>query len=440
MSLTEEQQRIIKAKDKYMMVIAGAGCGKTFTILKRVEYLINELNVNKESILIISFTNNTVNDIKKKIKDVDVLTFHKLAIKLLGSKVNKLITDYDLKYYLNEYFLHNLTKHQRKYLKYYLDSNDYQYFIKRMISLINIYKANNGNLYQLSLIYLDNIFNKKERYFIKLFYAFLKFYTQELNSFNGYDFNDLIIKASSSKNKLCYQYIIVDEFQDTSLIRLNLLKKLVNDNNASLMVVGDDYQSIYQFSGSNLNIFLDFNHEFNAKTYYLTKTFRNSYELVNVAGLFIMKNRLQIKKSMLSDKHLRKPIIIYYFQDLKNSVNKIITNYDDYMILGRNHEDNLDFNNFYTVHASKGLESEVVIIINNQDSYLGFPNKINNDKIASYLINFNEINYAEERRLFYVALTRSKNEVYLMVKHHEESIFIKELIKDYHDYIVFKEE
>ena len=440
MNLTDEQLKIIKAKDKYMMVIAGAGCGKTFTILKRVEYLIKKLKVNKKDILIISFTNNTVNDIKKKIEGVDVLTFHKLAIKLLGNQVNKLINDYDLKYYLNEYFLHNLNKKQKRYLNFYIDGSDYSYFIKRMISLINIYKANNGNVYLLSLIYLNNLFNKKERYFIKLFYAFLKFYEHELNSFNGYDFNDLIIKASSSKNKLYYKYIIVDEFQDTSKIRLKLLKKIVNDNKAGLMVVGDDYQSIYQFSGSNLNIFLDFNKEFNAKTYYLTKTFRNSYELVNIAGLFIMKNKLQIKKQMLSDKHLDKPIIIYYYKDLRKSVNIIISNFNEYMILGRNNSDNLDFNNFYTVHASKGLESEVVIIINNQDSYLGFPNKTNNDKIASYLINFKEMNYAEERRLFYVALTRSKNEVYLMVKHHEESVFIKELINDYREFIKFLEE
>ena len=440
--LTQEQEEIIKTDAKYSLVIAGAGCGKTYTIIKRVEYLI-KMGVDPNKILIISFTNNTVNDLLRKINNVYIMTFHKLAISILKQDIKQIITDYDLNYYVKEFFKYNLTKKLKKYLKYYLDYDDsnMDYFYKRIISLINIYKANDGSTIKLISIYIKLYLNKKERYFLVLFYAFLSFYKYELKSYGGFDFNDLIIAAGKSRNKLLFDYVIVDEFQDTSLIRLKLLNKIVKDNDASLMCVGDDYQSIYQFSGSNLNIFVNFKAFYpQLKTYYLTKTFRNSQELVKVMGLFVMKNPLQLSKKMISNKSLIKPIKIIYYRDLFKTINRLLLKYPDVMILGRNKKDDIGFGNFFTVHASKGLESENVIIINNRNDYLGFPNQIINDKISTNLINFKEIKYAEERRLFYVALTRTKNYVFLLVRHDEESIFIKELIKDYYQDIEIMEE
>ena len=440
--LTQEQEDIIKTDAKYSLVIAGAGCGKTYTIIKRVEYLI-KMGVDPNKILIISFTNNTVNDLLKKINNVYIMTFHKLAISILKQDIKQIITDYDLNYYVKEFFKYNLTKKLKKYLNYYLDydAGNLDQFYKRIISLINIYKANDGSTIKLISIYIKLYFNKKERYFLVLFYAFLCFYKYELKSYGGFDFNDLIIAAGKSRNKLLFDYVIVDEFQDTSLIRLKLLNKIVKDNDASLMCVGDDYQSIYQFSGSNLNIFVNFKTFYpQLKTYYLTKTFRNSQELVKVMGLFVMKNPLQLSKKMVSNKSLIKPIKIIYYRDLFKTINRLLLKYSDVMILGRNKKDNIGFSNFFTVHASKGLESENVIIINNRNDYLGFPNQIINDKISTNLINFKEIKYAEERRLFYVALTRTKNYVFLLVRHDEESIFIKELIKDYYQDIEIMEE
>ena len=439
MNPTSEQLAIIKATNKYSLVIAGAGCGKSATIIKRIEYLVNALHVNKKDILVISFTNNTVNDIKQKLSDIDIVTFHKLALMILDNDVKGLFSDNDLNYYLNEFFKYNLNKYQKRLLNYYLD-NDYsklEYFYMRIKSILNIYKANDGNVLKLLNIYLKNYFNKKERYFIKLFYAFLVSYQAELSSRGLYDFNDLIIKASVSDNKVSYKYVIVDEFQDTSLIRMKLLNKVVKDNDASLLCVGDDYQSIYQFSGSNLKIFLNLKTYYpSLKTYYLTKTFRNSQELVNIAGLFIQKNPLQIKKMMKSDKHLKKPIVIIYNHD----INKLINELDYPMVLGRNNGDNNSYPNFYTVHSSKGLESDNVILINNKDDYLGFPNQIINDRITTDLININEIKYAEERRLFYVALTRTRNKVYLLIDRDHQSCFVKELLKEYSDYIEIRKE
>ncbi len=440
--LTSEQEAIVKTNAKYALVIAGAGCGKTYTIIKRVEYLIDR-GVKPNRILIISFTNNTVNDLSAKINNVKIMTFHKLAMQVLKKDIKQLITDYDLNYYIKEFFNYNLSKKLKSYLNFYLDydNNNLEYFYKRIASLINIYKANDGNVIKLGIIYLKMYLNKQERYFLTLFYAFLIFYQEELKSYGAFDFNDLIIAASKSNNKVSFDYIIVDEFQDTSLIRMKLLNKIVKDNNASLMGVGDDYQSIYQFSGSNLSLFINLKNFYpELKTYYLTTTFRNSKELVNVMGLFIMKNPLQLPKRMNAIKFLTKPIKIIYYHDLYKTINQLLIKYPNVMILGRNQNDNLNFSNYYTVHASKGLESDNVIVINNRNDYLGFPNQIINDKISTNLINFKEIKYAEERRLLYVALTRTKNYVFLLVRHGEESIFIKELINDYYQDIEIMEE
>lgn len=441
MNPTDEQLKIIQSTNKYSLVIAGAGCGKSATIIKRVLHLINEMQISPKDILIISFTNNTVLDLKHKLPNIEIVTFHKLALMILKKEVKQVFTDYELNYYLHEFFEYNLNRYQHKLLSYYLDGDNKNNFYLRVKSLLNIYKANDGNIFKLMPIYLKNYFNKKERCFLKLFYAFLNSYQAELNSCGAYDFNDLIIKAALSPNKLKYKYIIVDEFQDTSLIRMKLLNKVVKDNNASLLCVGDDYQSIYQFSGSNLKVFLDLKKYYpSLKTYYLTKTFRNSLELVQVAGLFIQKNPLQIIKEMHSDKHLKQPIVIVYYQDMSKVINKLINELIDPMILGRNNIDNNNYPNFYTVHMSKGLESDNVIIINNNDDYLGFPNQIINDRITTDLININEIKYAEERRLFYVALTRTKNKVYLLVNQNSISIFVKELLKDYADCIEIRKE
>lgn len=437
--VTEEQEEIINSLDKYMLVIAGAGCGKSTTIVKRINELVTKGLYTKKDFLVISFTNATVNDLKEKLPGIDVVTFHKLALKVLGNDVKKIVNDNDLNYYVKEFFLYNLNKKYKRILNRYLnnDKNNLIYFYQRIISVLNIYKANKGNVIKLIKYYYLNIFNQRERDFIRLFYLFLKFYQEELDSYGGYDFNDLIIKASRSKNTIKYKYVIVDEFQDTSLIRLELLNKIVKDNNSSLMVVGDDYQSIYQFSGSNLNIFLNLkNYYSNIKTYYLTETFRNSQELIDVSTRFVLKNKLQLKKIMKSKKHIKRPIKMIYYDDYEKIISELKNKLDsDTMYLGRNKADNRDLDNFYTVHASKGLEASRVVILNNYDGILGFPNQIINDRISKYLINFKELSYGEERRLLYVALTRTKNEVYLLVPINNKSRFIKELERDYPEYI-----
>lgn len=227
------------------------------------------------------------------------------------------------------------------------------------------------------------------------------------------------------------------------------------------MVVGDDWQCIYSFASSNINLFTQFE-KYIGKTEVLkiTNTYRNSQELINIAGKFVLKNKNQIKKNLKSNKHINKPlkIITYKGNNLVKSLIEALeylqNKYDNeknILLLGRYTFDKdkiIDNDNikeisnriiyvknpklkieFMTIHASKGLGYDNVILINLENKTLGFPSKIITDPILETVITKEEYKYAEERRLFYVALTRTKNEVILLVPKHNQSIFVKEIKK-----------
>lgn len=426
-----------------ILLIAGAGAGKTFTIVQKIKYLIENNYANPKEILVLSFTNKSVNDLKKKItSNVNITTFHKLAIEILDlNKINyNLVNDKYLNYIINEFFQSlNNDEYKKEILNYFKESNYFKFlnnykfnsFQKLITNLIKLYKTNNYTKDNFKALFKINNFLAKYTYIIFCIYE------TELASNISLDFDDLIIKATQIVNKTTkYKYIIVDEFQDTSLIRFKLIKKIKDINNATLFCVGDDYQSIYHFSGCNINLFLDFNKLIpNSKILKLKYTYRNSQELINISTKFIMKNNRQIRKSLISNKHLDKPIeYIYYINPYKTFLklyNKLSN--QNLLVLGRNNFDIKKFshkkiNEYLTIHASKGLEAENVIIINLTNDLYGLPNKLKNSKLIEEL-HPSDISYlyAEERRLFYVALTRSKNKVYLLVPLFKKSQFIKEL-------------
>ena len=431
-----------------ILLIAGAGAGKTFTITQKIIYLIENKIYAPEEILIISFTNKSVADLQKKINyNCSILTFHKLAIQILRDyNINfNLVNDTYLEFLTNEFFhsldAPKLIKEILLYFKEYdyqkfLKTYKYQEFKKLLITILKIYKTNGCTKDDFQRIYPKNNFLSKYFYIIKTIYE------QELVSTHSYDFDDLIIKATEVLNSFYrYKYIIVDEFQDTSTIRFNLVNKLRIINNAFLFVVGDDYQSIYHFSGCNINLFLDFPKLIpNSHVLKLKYTYRNSQELIDIAAKFIMKNKKQITKDLISNKHIEKPIEFVYYINPKKVFKKLYEKVKDInrdvLVLGRNNKDIYEFCsdtkniNYLTVHSAKGLEAENVILINMTDRIYGFPNQIQNNILLEELHpSDKEILFAEERRLFYVALTRTKNKIYIMVPLFGKSIFIKELKK-----------
>ena len=314
---------------------------------------------------------------------------------------------------------------------------------------------------------------KKQLKFISKIY---NYYQHEIHYNYEIDFQDMINYAyrgmEKVKNKykyLTYDYLIIDEYQDISKQRYNFAKRLSDLFNAKIVAVGDDWQSIFAFSGSDVELFTKFYDLMGyAEIIKITKTYRNSQELIDVAGDFVSKNTLQFQKRLLSDKHMRHPIEIVYYDEDSTNYNKayalehiIASIYNNnpnnkILLLGRYKDDIEEFIDsglfkygkhdqiickkynayieFLTVHASKGLGYDQVILLNAKNALRGFPSQIKDEEIIKIL---NEekvevVEYPEERRLFYVAITRTKNKLYILCPYefNKRSDFIKE-ITDY---------
>ena len=481
--LDKYQMDVVLDNSDNLLVVAGAGSGKTLTIVGKIKYLIEQEKVLPNEILCLSFTNDCVNSLKQKLinYNADIITFHKLGLSILKDRNNYKIAANDYLDYISLEFFNGLIFSEKKFMKYVLNYFGYKFFLKKntekkyisflknnkekvisfknlIVKFLKLFKTNN---YTISDFLKFKYKNKKERIFLIIVINIYLIYASELNGSCLIDFDDMLIKARDiveingvSKK---YKYIIIDEYQDTSYIRYLLIKSIIRYTNAKLIAVGDDFQSIYRFSGCDLNIFINFGNYFNNyKIIKLKNTYRNSQQLINIAGSFVMKNKLQIKKELFSEKTNNKPIKICYTKNLKKIINRIDSNI---MIISRNNKDIYNYIDselcfymdnvlvykndmskvirFYTVHRSKGLEEENVIVLNVINDDLGFPNKIEDSKTLRFVSIKNNYLFDEERRLFYVALTRTKNNVYLLTQKNNESIFIKEIIRDYEKYIEF---
>lgn len=463
-SLDNEQINAIKSKSKYTMIIAGAGSGKTLTMVGKIEYLLKIKNIKEEEILCISFTNETVNSLKEKIKykNIDVYTFHKLAMQVLIKKdIDFLICDDNflnetIDKFFKQSFIKTLKKSIRKIFKItknISNSSNYTNIKNTIKRFINLYSANNMNKNEFKKLFVNN----KDYSLLYIIYAALNYYEKEKELNNYYDFDDLIkiaTKICLQEKIFSYKEIIIDEFQDTSLLRLDFIKAIMKFTNANLTVVGDDFQSIYRFSGCDLDIFLNFQENFpNTNICKIQNTYRNSEQLIKIAGNFVMKNEKQIKKNLHSCKTLNKPIKLIYYFNRYNALIKLLKKIpsNEILILGRNNFDIYKFvpkekitwleNNYFkidnldvklrylTIHRSKGLESDNVILINLENNEYGFPSKKKNNKLISKIEKQDVFLFEEERRLMYVALTRTKNYCYLLVPYVNSSIFVKEIKK-----------
>ena len=427
--------------------MAGAGSGKSLTMIGKIKYLIEYEKIKPNEILCITFTNAAAKSLEDKINNyynygIKVYTFHKLSLNIINNKVN-IANDNLLNYIVDEYFYILDKKFKIKVKKilglidypysYILKSKELYSFKRLIMTFINLFKTNNYNLdYFLKI--------KKDRNIIRIIIDIYLLYEEELKSTNSLDFNDMIVEATNKvKDKYIsnIKYIIIDEYQDTSYIRYLLIREIINKTGAKIICVGDDYQSIYRFTGCNLNMFINFKKYFkHSKILKISNTYRNSQELINIAGKFIQKNKRQIYKKLKSNKHIEKPIKIMYGNNLDKLINRVKEK--RILILGRNNFDIDKYNyikkdsiKYMTIHKSKGLEEDAVIIINLKDDILGIPNKIKDNKILNYVNKYKcEYPHDEERRLFYVALTRTRGNIYLLVDKNNPSMFVKELVRN----------
>lgn len=450
-----EQIKAIYSNELFNLVVAGAGSGKTSLIVGKINYLIEKEHLLPNEIICLAFTNEACSNLKSRLKyNVNVLTFHKLSLSILNNKYR--INNNCLSYVIDEYFSGIVIDHKhciKKLIKLIgkSDYKKYQYYLS--IGLFDNIKKVIGKFIKLFIVegynYIDFLKIKRYKNLMAIIFDIYYLYMEEMEANGEIDLNTLIIKATNNvKNvNLGYKYIIIDEFQDISKVRLNLIYSIIDYTGAKLLAVGDDYQSIYGFSGTNLKYYIKLcNTKYQSKVIKLQNNYRCCKEIVYISNKFISKNKKQIKKNIRGLFSIALPIVI--IKEKNNILEKLLIHLSSInssiLILGRNNNDinnyidkkqleliSKQYNNkieYKTVHSAKGLEADCVIIINLKDSKLGFPSQLREHDLINYVFPKEKYPYAEERRLFYVAMTRSKGKVYLL-QSEKPSVFFKEIKK-----------
>ena len=334
-------------------------------------------------------------------------------------------------------------------------------FIRLVVTFVTLIKSSCKSVDEV-LRQTKNAGDERSTFIIKnIFQPVYKRYIEELANINQIDFTDAILQATDicrSSHPVKYDYIIVDEFQDISVDRYNFLKVLREGNPpAKLYCVGDDWQSIYRFSGSDMALFNQFSDYFGqTEINKIETTYRFGQPLVSLSSQFIQRNEAQIKKNI----HPFNPQVKtelqfcdYERRDYCNVIGQLVASIPldkSVFLLGRYSFDDyyLSFmykfvkegNRFFyiigdrkieflTVHKSKGLEADYVIILQcNKDTY-GFPSLVSDDPVLNYVLTkSDQYPYGEERRLFYVAITRAKVKTYILYDRRFPSVFVDEFL------------
>jgi len=310
--------------------------------------------------------------------------------------------------------------------------------------------------------------HQRAQAFIKIFEPIYRKYEGWLAKHEQIDFHDMILRATEHVEKGLYvsphDYILVDEFQDISPDRARLLKAILDrSSTAQLFAVGDDWQSIYRFAGSDIAVMREFTERFGvSERVDLTTTFRCAEGVASAATKFILRNPAQLHKdvcatfkyggpainiglSMSSDSNLLVETLNAISADAAKAGGRASV-----LLLGRYRHSkpkelarvgklhpNLDLS-YVTVHRSKGLEADYVIVVGLSSGKYGFPTEITDDPLLDLVLATPEGHpNAEERRLFYVAMTRAKRRIFLLCEDRGPSPFIKELLEDGYDVSVF---
>jgi len=299
--LNSRQLEAVTCNEKYIRVVAGAGSGKTKVLTSRISYLIDS-GVNPLHILAITFTNKASKEMKERVlKNIEnmygtplISTFHSFCVRFLREEINCIGYPKDFNI-IDEEDKTKLVKEilkERNFDKNYLNH-------KTILSYISFYKT-----YYYKGNYVRSIFNEEKEKDKKSVY---EEYSRRLEKMQCLDFDDLLLKTyqilmsnENIRNKWQrkFEYILVDEFQDTNDIQFDLVKLLVGKEN-NLFVVGDPDQTIYTWRGANLNIIMEFNQTFeNAVTIVLDTNYRSCQKILECANKLIKNNRNRLSKDL----------------------------------------------------------------------------------------------------------------------------------------------
>jgi len=334
-------------------------------------------------------------------------------------------------------------------------------FVRLTATFLNLFKSSNKTVQDLLEQSNGMPDYARCKAFLDIFEEICGDYEERLGE--EIDFNDMINRAevhlAKGMYKSGFKYILVDEFQDISQSRFRLLRTLLEQNPlVKLFCVGDDWQSIYRFTGSDVSLMTDFdNHFYPSERLELRETFRFDSNLCDFSSKFILKNPNQIKKHLTSDAEKRSQsvtllwsektddMILEVLQRIESSEERNATVF----IIGRyNHQRPPTLSQlrkqhpklaikYLTAHSSKGKEADYVIIIGLTSRGYAFPSQIEDDPLLDLVLTKKElIPNAEERRLFYVAVTRAKKQVYLIADIKSPSTFVCEIATSDYEIVV----
>lgn len=482
------QQMAVLHNNDQNLILAGAGSGKTSVLMARVSYLLQSHLAHPEQILLVAFGRDAANEMRERLErklgktadDIAVLTFHQLGLQILKEteiqppKLTPLATesaqkngwciDWLKKHWMTPTNFKRWQKHLSKWPIAYLKGDEELGSQSENPKLIAWLEQQLDQLIATGLSkkaiqerLIDDAEYTRLNSELALCWPCYQAWQKMLKDNDQIDFTSMITNAtkrvSSKKFTSPWKFIMVDEYQDISPDRLALVQALCEqpDNKASLFAVGDDWQSIYQFTGSDVDLTTEFSDRFpHSSVHLLDTTYRFSDKLSEVASDFIQANPAQISKEIKSHKAVKqKAVVIEHgnrVEKILDDINSKAKSAKSVLLLGRNHYHKPElfhdwqklFTNlsleFMTCHSSKGKEADFVIIVNADEGQ--FPAKRKFIHLSDALTKgSDEYPHAEERRLFYVAMTRAKSRVWITYQS-SPSPFVKELMD--HDLVMVK--
>ncbi|MEI8658263.1 DNA helicase IV [Vibrio sp. Hal054] len=486
--LNISQQHAVLLNDDHNLVLAGAGSGKTSVLTARVAYLLQSHLAQAEDILLVAFGRDAAGEMEQRLKNkiglaaekIQVNTFHQLGLSILN-KVdggNAVISPIALDEKLKKAWCIDWLK------RHWMTPTNFKRWQKHLSQWPIAYLAGDDELgshvenpkliawleKQLDQLALLGISKKsvQERLVehpdyprlnseLALCWPCYQAWQEMLKESNHIDFNIMISRATNyvTKRKFAapWKFIMIDEYQDISPQRLDLIQALCeqNTNQCNLFAVGDDWQSIYQFAGSDVDLTTDFESRMPYSTvHHLDTTYRFNDKLGEVANRFVQQNPQQREKTLNSVKTQSSKAVVLSpsssVEKILDGLNRKASGVKTVLLLGRNHyhkpELLRDWQNsflslkleFMTCHASKGKEADYVIILSVDEGQ--FPARVKALHLDGALTASNDnFAFAEERRLFYVAMTRAREKVWITYTGNG-SVFVQELLNG--DYPVTK--
>ncbi|TFH92435.1 DNA helicase IV [Vibrio ouci] len=480
--LNLSQKRAVLLNDDNNLILAGAGSGKTSVLTARVAYLLQSHLAQVSDILMLAFGRDAASEMSQRLSDkigsgtegIKVNTFHQLGLSILNqvdgqsATLSPLVSDDNQRHnwcidWLKKHWMtptnfKRWQKHLSKWPIAYLAGDEELgshvenpkliAWLEKQVSQLATMGLTKKELQQLLV---DNSEYTRLNSELGLVWPCYQAWQQQLKEQGHIDFNLMISKATqhvkSGKFKSPWRYIMIDEYQDISPQRLQLVEALCQQKDGQhcvLFAVGDDWQSIYQFAGSDVDLTTGFGDRFPHSTvHYLDTTYRFNSKIGEVANRFVQQNPAQLEKELNSHKEQKAKAVNLIpsnnVEKVLDQLNRSAKSTQSVLLLGRNHYHKPELLSdwqknfallkidFMTCHASKGKEADFVIVVGVDEGQ--FPARVKALHLSDALTKSKDtFAYAEERRLFYVALTRAKKKVWVSYSG-SGSCFVKELIE-----------